>query len=70
VAFREQHHSLNISCIITRLHLDLIQILAPEDSFEIESIRGSPSEVILTPITSGLIRMEVQDFMDDFMLEA
>ena len=47
-----------------------MKVLSPEDFFELESVKGSPSQVVLTPITHGLIRSEVQDIMDDFVLEA
>jgi hypothetical protein len=46
-----------------------MQDFPSQDSLELEPIELDHSQIILTPVTKGLIRQEVQDILDDFMLE-
>ena len=46
-----------------------MQDCASQESLELEPIELDHSQITLTPVTKGLIRQEVQDILDDFMLE-
>ena len=45
-----------------------MQDCASQESLELEPIELDHSQITLTPVTKGLIRQEVQDILDDFML--
>lgn len=47
-----------------------IQNTRHEHTPEIEPIDHDPSQFMLTPITSGLIRQEIEDIMEDFILDS
>lgn len=50
-------------------HLQSIQTLLANVTPEISPIDHDPSHIVLTPITTGLLRQEIQDIMEDFILD-